>query len=377
MRNFIIFSLVVVYSNIFAQNKKHYSKSKFIEYHRLFHKGMKKGVAAYRIPALVTAVNGDLIAIVDERVPSRDDLKSNMDINILIRRSVDNGKSWSESKTIIDYPFGQSASDPSMIVDQITGEIYLFFNYMDLVNENDVIYLKLIKSRDNGKTWTLPEDITAQIEKTEWHNNYKFITSGRGIQTSSGQLLHCLVNIEHNLHIFGSNNHGKTWFLIDTPIKHANESKILELADDSWMVNSRIVKGGVRYVHTSLDQGKTWCSKPDSTLIDPGCNASFIRYSSIKDGSDKNRLLFSNANNKKRRKNMTVRLSYDEGKTWTKGKTIHPGWSAYSSLSVLKNGNIALLFEKDHYRDIVFVTFSLDWLTDNKDTYPQLPLDEK
>ncbi len=338
-----------------------------MDFQNIFSSSMREGVACYRIPSLVTAPNGDLVAAIDERVLSCEDLKLNKDINIVVRRSTDNGNTWSQIESIVDYPLGQSASDPSMIVDEVTEVIFLFFNYMDLNNEKDIYYLKVVKSNDNGKTWSEPEDITSQITKSEWHNDFKFITSGRGIQAHSGKLLHTLVNLERGLFIFGSDDHGLTWFFIDTPLKPADESKIVELADGTWMVNSRVSGVGLRYVHTSSDQGKTWKSRPDSTLIDPACNASIIRYTSIKEGSDKNRLLFSNANSKKRRKNMTVRISYDEGITWSKGKTIYTGGSAYSSLTILKNGSIGLFFEKDFYNENDFVCFSLDWLTDGKD----------
>lgn len=340
-----------------------------IEYQSLFNSSMHEGVSCYRIPAIVTAPNGDLIVAIDERVPSCGDLKYSNDINIVLRRSHDNGKSWSEIESIIDYPIGQSASDPSMIVDKVTDEIFLFFNYMDLDKEKDIYYLRFIKSRDNGLSWNAPVDITSQISKPEWHNDFKFITSGRGIQTRSGKLLHTMVNLEKGLHLFESNDHGKTWSLIDTPIKPANESKVVELADGSWMVNSRVEGQGLRYVHTSSDQGKTWISHPDSTLVDPGCNASIIRYTSIKDGHGLDRLIFANANSRQDRENMTVRISYDEGASWSPGKTIFKGSSAYSSLCVLANGDIGLFFEKDNYQDNVFVRFSLEWLTDGQDKY--------
>ncbi len=256
-----------------------------------------------------------------------------------------------------------------MIVDEITGEIFLFYNFMDLDKEKDVYYLHVVKSKNNGKTWTNPEDITKQIAKPEWHNDFKFITSGRGIQTSTGKLLHCMVNLNSGMHLFGSDDHGKSWHFIDSPISPANESKVVELADGNWMVNARANKKGMRYVHVSSDQGKTWVSKPEPNLIDPGCNGSIIRYTSIKDGYKKNRLLFSNAKMKKGRKNMTVRVSYDEGKTWTEGKTIYTGGSAYSSLTVLENGDIGLFFEQDGYKKNPFVSFSLKWLTDGEDKY--------
>jgi len=270
---------------------------------------------------------------------------------------------------IVDFPEGQSASDPSMIVNGKTKEIFLFYNYMDLDKERDVYYLHYVKSSNNGKSWSEPVDITSQIAKPEWHKDFKFITSGRGIQTHSGKLVHTLVNLKNGLHVFQSDDHGKSWSLIETSIKPANESKIIELVDGTWMINSRINDGRYRFIHTSKDEGKTWESKADSTLIDPRCNASIIRYTSIKDGSDKNRLLFSNANDKNSRNNMTVKISYDEGKTWSKGKTIYTGGSAYSSMSILENGEIGLFFEKDEYKENAFVKFTLEWLTNGKDKF--------
>ena len=365
--------LIILFSTIslvvYPQTEKVQTENKVPDFKNLFNAKMRAGVSCYRIPAIITAPNGDLVAAIDERVPSCGDLKWSKDINIVMRRSVDNGDSWSEIETVVDYPFGKSASDPSMIVDKVTGVIFLFFNFMDLDNEKNVYYLKVIKSIDNGQTWSSPIDITSQIAKSEWHNDFKFITSGRGIQTSSNKLLHTLVNLENGLHLFGSDDHGESWYLLDTPIMPGNESKIVELIDGTWMINSRINSKGIRFVHTSTDGGATWLSKPDSSLIDPGCNASIIRYTSIKEGADKNRLLFSNAKMKDDRINMTVRISYDEGKSWTKGKTIYNEGSAYSSMSILANGDIGLFFEKDNYQENVFVRLTLEWLTDGNDKY--------
>jgi sialidase-1 len=361
--------ILLINIGVFAQEQNHQIAKGVIEYHNLFNATMNPEVSCYRIPSIVTAPNGDLIAAIDERVPSCGDLKWSGDINIVIRRSTNNGKTWSEIEKIVDFPPGKSASDPSMIVDKVTGEIFLFYNFMDLDNEKDIYYLHVTKSSDNGLTWSKPEDITSQITKPEWHKDFKFITSGRGIQTKSGKLLHCMVNLNSGLHVFGSNDHGKSWLFIDTPILPADESKIVELANGSWMINSRVNNSGIRFVHTSKNNGQTWETKADSALIDPGCNASIIRYTSIADGYDKNRLLFSNAKMVKERENMTVRISYDEGLSWSEGKTIYIGESAYSSLTILENGDIGLFFEKDDHNENAFVSFSLDWLTDGKDTY--------
>ena len=371
MKQISIILCLLMSLSVIAQNKEHKIAKGIIEYHDLFNTTMKDGVSCYRIPAIVTAPNGDIIAAIDERVENCADLNANKDINIVIRRSSDNGKTWSEIETAIDFPLGQSASDPSMIVDKETNEVFMFYNYMDLEKENGVYHLHVMKSADNGKTWSKPEDITSQITKPEWYKDFKFITSGRGVQTKSGKLLHTMVNLKNGLHLFGSDDHGETWYFIDTPINPADESKVLELADGTWMINSRVHHKGLRIIHTSKDEGKTWKTIEEPQLTDPGNNASFIRYTSMADGFDKNRILFSNSNDKKERKNLTVRISYDEGLTWSEGKTIYPGSAAYSSLTILENGDIGLFFEKENYTENVFVSFSLDWLTDGKDKYSE------
>ena len=351
---------------VFSQNK---IADGVVCHEDIFNKSMTPGIACFRIPSIVTAQNGDLVAAIDERVPSCGDLKWSKDINIVVRRSKDNGKTWGEIETVVDFPLGQSASDPSMVVDGKTGDIFLFYNFMDLDKEKDIYYLHVVKSKNNGKSWSEPVDITEQIAKPEWKTDFKFITSGRGIYTTDGKILHTMVNLKNGLHVFGSDDHGKSWYLIDTPVKPANESKIVELFDGSWMINSRTNGKGMRYSHISTDQGKTWKSKPEPKLIDPGCNGSIIRYTAKADGYDKDRLVFSNAESVKGRKNLSVRVSYDNGLTWSDGKVIYPDGTAYSSLTVLDNGDLAVFFERDGYKKNEVVVFSLEWMTNGKDKY--------
>ena len=135
------------------------------------------------------------------------------------------------------------------------------------------------------------------------------------------------------------------------------------------MVNSRVNKAGKRHVHISDDEGKTWTSAPDNNLIDPSCNGSIIRYTSKADGYDKDRLIFSNAKHTTDRVNLAIRISYDEGKTWSEGKIINPGSSAYSDLTILENGDIAVFYEAEGHRSNEVVVFTLDWLTDGRDKY--------
>ena len=125
-------TLVFLYAG--AQNEKPQLAEGLLEVHDLFNASSNQTISCYRIPALVTATNGDLLAAIDERVPSCQDLRGSSDINIVIRRSSDHGKSWSEIERVVDFPEGQSASDPSMVVDRHTGEIFLFYNYMNRID---------------------------------------------------------------------------------------------------------------------------------------------------------------------------------------------------------------------------------------------------
>ena len=341
-----------------------FSQKSDLKFYEVFSKSQNSKVSCYRIPSIITTDKGTIIAAVDERVFSCNDLKSNRDINIVIRTSNDEGKSWSSINRLVDYPFGESASDPSMIFDKKTKQIYLFYNYMNLEKDKDVYYLKYVTSLDNGITWSQPIDITDQISKPEWKNDFKFITSGRGFQTKDGALLHCLVNLQNGTHVFGSNDHGKTWYIAEAPISLGDESKIVELNDGSWLVNSRVNNKGIRYSHISKNQGKSWTTRPEINLIDPGCNASLVKYD-YGNYINSDLLLLSNINNQSTREEIVIRHSLNGGETWSEPRIIYAGSAAYSSMTVLNNGEIGLLFEMDSYSKNVFTKFSLHWLMNN------------
>ena len=152
-----------------------------------------------------------------------------------------------------------------------------------------------------------------------------------------------------------------------------NESQVVELADGSLMMNM-CSRHGLHQLAVAItkDLGHTWTPLThDPALVEPICQASIIRYTDRRDGYTKDRLLFSNpANNDRRRINMTVRISYDEGKTWPVQKLIDSGKTAYSCLTVLPDGTIAILYErgeKHAAQRIAFVRFNLEWLSEGKD----------
>ena len=310
--------------------------------------------ACYRIPTISLVPNGDLIAIVDERIDSCDDLRKNEDINLVIRRSVDSGLNWSPTKKLIDFPKGESASDASLIIDRLNKTVFLFFNYMNHNKIKKRYQLMVISSVDNGITWSEPLDITSQITKANWKDDFMFITSGKGIQTKDGLLLHCLVNLDNGTHVFGSKDFGKTWFLTKSPLPNADESKIIELDNKTWMVNSRVNNSGIRHSYISNNKGNSWMVYPENDLIDPGCNAGFIKLN-----PKKNLILLSNINHKSSRENLCLRYSENEGKSWSDPISIYKGSAAYSSIDALENGDIIILFERDNYSKISLTKLSL------------------
>ncbi len=306
----------------------------------------------YRIPALITAADGSLIAAADQRNGSCGDLRWNDDINIVVRRSFDGGHNWSEMATVVDYPAGKSASDPSMILDVTTETIFLFFNFMDHDKGEKNYQLRYICSHDHGSSWSDAVDITDALSPPEWQRHFMLISSGHGIQTRDGMLLHTLVNLEKGLYLFGSKDHGKSWQLITNALLPGDESKVVELHNGNWLVNSRVNGTGKRHTHRTYNEGANWISQAEDALPDPGCNAGLIVYP-MEDRQEA--LLFSNVADSSERQNLTLSISFDGGQSWHTRQSIWQGAAAYSDIAILPDGSLGLVFEKDDYHEIAYV----------------------
>lgn len=329
------------------------------EVQTLWRKG-DNGVAIYRIPAICTAPNGDLVTACDARKRHGGDLDACQEINISIRRSTDNGKTWTEPVNSWTWDWNDNehwaGSDPSFIVDMKAKKIFLFYNVWECKNHWGVYRFYVQESADNGKTWSKPRDITMDIAHPDWpfgglrnKGAFIFISSGSGIQAKDGTLLHTLVRVGVGNLLFGSKDHGKTWHAIGNPTQGGDECKIVELANGNYMINSRC-GGAKRLIHISQDQGKTWASHFDTELIDPGCNAQIMRYGKC----DRKIFLYSGCK-ARGRSNVTLRASKDDGKTWSDGITICPGGSAYSDITILKDKSVGVLYEGAGYATIDFV----------------------
>jgi len=331
------------------------------------------GVCQYRIPALVCTNSGTLIAVCDARVDRPGDAPNNIDL--VMKRSFDDGATWSEMEVIQRYPGDEAACDPCLLVDREADAVWAFYDYAVPAPghpEGRIVKLHAMRSDDEGETWSEPVDLAAQLKDPTWLAIYA--GPGMGIQMHNGRLIVPVYtrradSEDSSCHVLYSDDHGESWQIGEGVGHHVNEDQVVELADGSLMINMRRAdEKRCRTIAISEDGGETWSQpRDDEVLIDPHCQGTFVRFTDRRDGCPVNRLLFANAGSTDRRVNGTVRVSYDEGRTWTVAKTVWDAEFAYSCLAVLHDNTIGLLYECDDYGRIAFARFTLEWLTDEKD----------
>jgi sialidase-1 len=344
----------------------------------------------YRIPSVVCTKSGTVLAFTEGR---KDIGKDGGPTDIVLKRSLGNAGPWTPAfaaqqgegrerhNTMMWLPLqvvfrsadGDAWMNPVPVIDQSDGTIFLVANLFKQPYKDGNAPIWVIKSTDEGATWSEPVEIT---QGTGIHE----IGPGAGIQLHTGRLV-----IQVYDGTIYSDDHGKSWKAGGTAPGEWNETQVVELVDRTLLFSRRGMHS--RRIMFSKDQGETW-SQPvaDPDLPDPDCQGSMIRYTREDQGYSKNRILFSNpvsgnigvgsvTSDARGRFNVTVRMSYDEGKTWPVEKTILKGPGAYSSMTVFPDGSIGILFETgarygdfvDHYSKEVFARFTLDWLTDGKD----------
>ncbi|GAB3074115.1 hypothetical protein GCM10027157_02860 [Corynebacterium aquatimens] len=289
-------------------------------------------------------------------------------------------------------------SDPSYVVDEEKGDIYLFFvKSYDVTfqaakhgtdpDKRDTIHAAVVKSSDNGKTWSEPRIITKDItsEPNSWRS--RFATSGEGIQLKYGEHKGRLIqpyviadtsqptvgmprNNQYRAVMVYSDDHGQTWKAGRAFGNSMDENKVVELSDGTVMNNSRRSDTDTgRKIAYSKDGGVTFgpVSNFDKNVLpDPRNNASIIRaYPDAPQGSDEAKvLIFSNAASNSSRSVGTVRISYDDGKTWSDGRRFQIGPMGYSSLTKIDDKHYGLFFETT-VGTMRFMRFHIDWLEAN------------
>ena len=351
-----------------------------------------EGHKSYRIPAIIGLPNGNLLAFCEGRVNGAGDFG---DINIVMKRSSDDGKTWTALQTIVDADSLQ-AGNPAPVVDLTDpaypkGRIFLFYNtgnnHEGEVRKGHGLREAWYKtSTDNGATWSEAVNITTQVHRPKQpqvNAAYNFTedwrsyanTPGHAMQFQNGKYKgRIFVAANHSAgkpqkqfadyaaHGYYTDDHGKTFHLGETVnMPGSNESMASELSGDKLMMNSRNQRGDVRarIISVSSDGGATWDTTYfDQTLVDPVNQGSILTIDSKK---GKNIIAFCNAADTKRRDNLTLRISCDDGKTWNKSYVIDKSteggkgdYTAYSDLVKLDKKKIGVLYERDGYKEIVF-----------------------
>lgn len=334
------------------------------------------GSRNWRIPAIRTLPDGSLLAVNDKRKYNEGDLPE--DIDIVARRSTDNGRTWSEPVAIaVGTGRKKGFGDPALAVTR-EGEIVCAFvggNHLWHSTLADPQRSYVSRSTDGGRTWSAPENITPQLWGPDAPNpqcrayTYSFFGSGNGLTLERGEhagriLFAAAMGPAERLnnHAVYSDDGGRTWQVSDIAFRGGDEAKIVELTDGRLLMSVR--RGGRRGWNISCDGGATWGEQGLWPEMDTNaCNGDMIRYPLPEEAGT---LLLHSIPNAPQRRNVSVFLSRDEGRTWCNPKVLCPYRSVYSSLTVLPDGTIGIYLEENPTPagcELWFMNFSLDWLT--------------
>ncbi len=356
--------------------------------HAIIFDGGTGGYHSYRIPCLVRAKNGTLIAFAEGRKNSNNDYG---DIDLVYKTSTNNGQSWSALKVVVSSGTG-TWGNPTAVVDQVSGKIWLFMSWnsenhnqqgnegYDKIDAWGERRVYVTSSADNGNTWAAPQDKTASLLPSSFA--WDAMGPGIGIQKKYGSNQNRLIipAIRRNIY---SDDGGATWSYQQIPWG-TSEGTIVEESDGTLVRNDRAVSSEWEiYKRRRISRGdivsngfSAWTS--DNTLLDPQCQGSIFRYTGA---PEKSRILFLNPASTERRCKMRIRISYDEGHTWPISRRIHDymteeascddGRGGYSSVGKTADNMVGALIEVNElvggsatasHRSIEFHKFNLSWI---------------
>jgi sialidase-1 len=342
----------------------------------------KDGYHTYRIPSLIVSAKGTVLAFSEGRKGGSGDAG---DIDVVLKRSFDNGATWQPMQVVVDDG-PNTIGNPCPVVDRETGTIWLPLT-RNLGEDREGAILKrtakgsrevwITRSTDDGQTWSKPVEITAACKAPDW--TWYATGPGCGIQLRTGRMVipcdHAVAGTGlYRSHVIYSDDHGAAWKLGGAIDERVNECQAVELGDGTLLMNMRSYRGkGCRAVAASRDGGLTWTPAADEPgLPEPVCQAALIRFADPQNPAQA-LLAFSNPASRTREK-LTVRLSADEGKTWSASRLLNAGQSAYSALALLADKRLACLYErgeKSPYERITLARFAVEWVRGaDKDSKP-------
>ena len=361
----------------------------------LFVVGDDPAYARYHIPGITVTAKGTVLAWCEARNAESDWA----DIEILLRRSTDGGKSWGPVQNIASIE-GEKRKNPAAERLGVNPEWVTLNNPVLIPDRDGTVHMLFCleyercfyqRSEDDGTSWSDPVEITDAFEAFRQDYDWKVLATGpnHSIQLRSGRLLVPVwlsTGSGGNAHrpsvtaTIYSDDGGDSWQASEIAIPctekfvNPNETVAVELADGTVMLNARNESSaGRRIVVTSPDGASDW-SEPhfQEDLVDPVCMAGLVRYS--RDGN--NVLLFSNPDTPTGRRNVTLRMSRDEGQTWPISRSIEPGYSAYSDLAVTRDGTILCFYGRSkeiHFAGdrLTLARIPFSWIEENSRLLPE------
>lgn len=378
----------------------------FMEKQDLFIVGEDPAYQLYHIPGIVVTAKGTVLTWCEARKRSAG-VSDWDDIRILLRRSTDDGKSWSVTKSIADVP-GPKTKNPFALKMKNVDPADVTYNNPVLIADKDGTVHMLFcleyervfyqRSDDEGLTFSQPTEITAAFEAFKKDYAWKVLATGpnHSIQLKTGRLIVPVwlsTGEGGNAHrpsvtaTVYSDDQGKTWKAGDIAVPctddwiNPNETVAIELNDGRVMLNVRSESKAHRRLIVTSPNGATGWSTPrfDEALLEPICMGGIVRYNH----EGKSLILFSNPHNLEKakgkaepgknrdRKNVSVKISRDEGQTWPVNKLLEDGPSMYSDIAVTPKGTILCFYGRSGDSQgvaafaggrLTVARFNLEWL---------------
>jgi sialidase-1 len=348
------------------------------------------GIHTFRIPGITTDTSGVMHAVYDHRYTGSGDLPGNIDVGY--SRSSDGGATWTTTQVIMDYDAaapgssGNGVGDPCILHDPVTDTLWVAALWSfgnngyngsgpGLLPSETGQYV-LVKSEDGGDSWSAPINITTQVKDPAWR--LLFCGPGHGLAMRDGTLVFPSQYRDASgtvrvCSVFSS-DHGLTWDFgsgVPTASPQTNENTVCELDDGRLLFSMRTPSGSngqrawIRYTPggTTPMRNGTWDTLFRLPSVpDPVCQGSVIQWTSTHRGDPREFIVFGNPASSSSRVNFTLRVSPDGGDTWPVSRLLYAGSGAYSSICILPDRSIGVLFEKDNYTRITFARVEEAWL---------------
>lgn len=376
--------------------------------------------ASYRIPSILEAADGRLIAFAEGR---KADASDTGNIDLVSRTSRDGGQTWEPIRVVWDDA-ENTCGNPCPVIDS-EGTIHLLLTWnrgddaeAQIIGgtSHDTRRVFVMTSRDHGETWSKPREITETTKQTDW--TWYATGPGAGIRLMAGPYTGRLVipcdhveveSKKMRSHVIYSDDHGATWQLGGTaPRPDVNECEVAELpAGVDWPMGETEKTGkenlhtpGTTNVTNAEDKPNTQntaditnitgntktvagtmvlnmrnyqratptrqtCRSDDGgmTWSDQQHDVALVEpicqasFRRVGNG-ESSEYLFSNPASETRRERITIRLSMDAARTWTASRVLDPRPSAYSCLVVMRDGSFGCLYEAGEHSPYETIVFA-------------------